>query len=211
MRVRVIGAGRLGHALAADLVHAGHEVRILDESADRVARLPAALRSLAVPGSPLDRDALSGALAGCDAVATVTGDDAVNAVVALAARRELRVPLAVAVIGNPARAQALVGLGAHILCPTARIVRDLHITLTRSGLESELPLGRDAGVYRAEVPSRLAGRTLRELQRPGDLVPVAVERAGRVLLAAPDLMLASGDVLHVAAADRRDLADLMRP
>ena len=70
----------------------------------------------------------------------LTPDDPLNAVVALAARRELRVPLAIAVIGNPARAEALAGLGVRVICPTTRAARELHQTLVRSGVESELLL-----------------------------------------------------------------------
>jgi trk system potassium uptake protein TrkA len=211
MRVLVVGAPRLGRLLARELLHAGHEVRILEPSEERLARLPAGLAAATVHGSPMERDALSGALAGCDAIAAVTDDDTVNAVVALAARRELRVPLAAAVIGNTARAEALSGLGAHIICPTARTARDLHLTLVRSGIEGELLFGGELGVYRAEMPVRLAGRTMRNLERPGELLPIAVERGGRALLAVPQLVVAEGDVLHVAALRRDDVADLVRP
>ena len=60
-------------------------------------------------------------------------------------------------------------------------------------------------------PPRLAGRTLAELQRPGELAPLAVERAGHTLMAAPELTIASGDVLHVLARSREEVADMVRP
>jgi trk system potassium uptake protein TrkA len=209
MRVLIVGAGRLGRVLAADLLHDGHDVRILDPGRERLARLPATFEDRALHGSPLDRGTLAGALAGRDALAAVTPEDALNAVVALAARRELRVPLAVAVIGNPARAEALAGLGVHIICPTTRTAREIHLTLARSGVESELLIGAEIGIYRAELPARLSGRRLRELERPGELLPIAVERDGRVLIALPELTVAGGDVLHVAAARRDDVVELM--
>jgi trk system potassium uptake protein TrkA len=211
VRALVVGAERLGRSLAEELLRAGHEVRILEPDRERVARLPAPLASCAVHGSPLDRAALAAAAAGCDGVATATRDDALNAVVALAARRALGVPLVVAVIRGTARAEALSGLGVHIVCPTARTASELHLTLVRSGVESELQIGADAGVYRVELPDRLAGRPLRELAGAGSLVPVALERAGRVLLADPDLITAPGDVLHVAAVHRDLVADLSHP
>ncbi|HSD81218.1 MAG TPA: TrkA C-terminal domain-containing protein, partial [Solirubrobacteraceae bacterium] len=99
----------------------------------------------------------------------------------------------------------------HVLCPTARTARELHLTLVRSGVESELLLDGDVGVYRADPPARLRGRTLRELDRPGELITLAVERGGRVLLASPELAVAEGDVLHVAATSRDDVVDLLRP
>jgi trk system potassium uptake protein len=211
MRALIVGAGRLGRTLAGDLLHAGHDVRILDASATRLARLPTLLEGLTIHGSPLERAVLEGAVAGCDALAAVTDDDALNAVVGLAARRELQVPLAVAVIGSPTRAESLAGSGIRVVCPTARTAHELQLTLIRSGVESELELGGGTAVYRAELPARLDGRVLAELERSGKLVPVAVERAGRVLLAAPDLELHAGDVLHVAATHRDLVSDLTHP
>jgi trk system potassium uptake protein TrkA len=211
VRALVVGAGRLGRALAEELLHAGHEVRILEGDGERLARLPATLAGCARQGSPLDRESLAGALGGCDGVATTTRDDALNTVVALAARRQLGVPLAVAVVHGPARAEALVGLGVHVVCPTVRTASELHLALIRSGVESELHLGDEAGVYRIELPARLAGRPLLALGAPGSVVPVALERDGRVLLARPELVTADGDVLHVAAAHHDLVAGLVQP
>lgn len=211
MRTLIVGAGRLGRRLAGDLLHDGHDVRILDPDRDVLAVLPEPLGSRVVHGSPLDRDALADALAGCDGLVAVGDDDPLNAVVALAARRELHVPLAAAVVGDPACAQALSGLGAHILCPTTHSARELHLTLVRSGIESEVLLGGDAGIYRADVPPRLSGRSVRELERHGELLVVAVERHGRVLLAVPELTVADGDVVHVAAVHREHISDLVGP
>ncbi|HEU0025362.1 MAG TPA: TrkA family potassium uptake protein [Thermoleophilaceae bacterium] len=211
MRVLIVGAERLGGVLAGDLLHVGHEVRLLDDRGERLVALPEGFGGETVEGSPLDRPTLRDAATGCDAVATVTSDDCLNAVVALAAKREFHVPLAVAVISNPRRADALAGLGAHIVCPTTWTARELHSILVRSGVEGELLLGDDVGVYRAEIPSRLAGRTLAELERPGELIPLAVERGGRLLMAMPGLEVAHGDVLHVAAGARDHVTDLVRP
>ena len=211
MRTLIVGAGRLGRSLAQDLVRAGHEVRLLDSSQMRLARLPATFQAPTIEGSPLDRDVLAAAIAGCDAFAAVTEDDALNAVVALAARREFRVPTAVAVIGNRGRAEALAGAGIRIVCPTARTAHELQLTLMRTGVESELELAGETAVYRVDLPARLSGRRLEELERRGELLPVAVERHGRVLLATPDLELGDGDVLHVAAAHHDLVTDLTHP
>jgi Trk K+ transport system NAD-binding subunit len=81
----------------------------------------------------------------------------------------------------------------------------------RSTIESELALGGDTGVYRVEPPARLLGRALSELERGHEVVPVAIERGSRVLLAAPDLTIEEGDVLHLAASHRDLLSELVRP
>jgi trk system potassium uptake protein TrkA len=211
VRILIIGAGRVGRVLATDLLHARHDVRVLDERADELRRLPHDFEGRTAQGSPLDRAVLAGASDGCDALACVSEDDNLNAVVALAARRELRVPLTLAVVANPRRAEALAGLGAQVVCPTTRTAHQLHMALVRSAIESELALGGDAGVYRVEPPARLLGRALSELVRGHEVVPVAIERGSRVLLAAPDLTIEKGDVLHLAASHRDLLSELVRP
>ena len=195
MRILIVGAERLGQLLATNLLDAGHDVQVLDP----------------VRADPLDRDTLIRAAEGCDALACVSDDDNLNAVVALAARRDLRLPLAVAAVANPRRADALTGLGAHIFCPTTQNAHALHLALIRSGVENELTLGSGVGVYRVELPPRLAGRSLSELERRGEVVAVAVERRSEVILAAPDLVLEQGDAVHLAASHRDLVSELTRP
>ncbi len=211
MRIVILGAERLGRVLALDLLQAGHEVRLLEQRGDLLAALPPGFKGRAIHGSPLHRATLADAVAGCDGIACMSSDDCLNAVVALAARREFRVPSSIAVIGNPRRAEALSGCGAYVICPTTRTARDIRLALDRSGTETELLLGDELAIYRTELPPRLAGRTLAELQRPGELAPLAVERAGHTLMAAPELTIASGDVLHVLARSREEVADMVRP
>jgi trk/ktr system potassium uptake protein len=211
MRVVIVGAERLGRVLALDLLQAGHEVRLLEQRRELLEALPSGFEGRAIHGSPLRRATLADAVAGCDGLAAVSSDDCLNAVVALAARQEFHVPSSIAVIGNARRAEALSGRGAYVICPTTRTAHDIRLALDRSGVETELLLGDDLAVYRTEVPPRLVGRTLAELQRPGDLVPVALERAGHTLIAAPTLSIAYGDVLHVLARSRDDVADMVRP
>ena len=211
MRVVILGAERLGRVLALDLLEAGHDVRVLEPRGDLLAAFPPGSGARLLSGSPLHHGTLSDALAGSDAVAAVSSDDCLNAIMALAARREFRVPVAIAVIGNSRRAEALSGSGAHIICPTARTAREICLTLDRSGVESELVLGDELAVYRAEVPPRLEGRTFAELARPGELTPLALERSGHVLMAAPELTVSYGDVLHVLARSRDHVADTVRP
>lgn len=211
MLVLIVGGERLGRMLAANLLDQGHQVRLLDERERVLAQIEPGFSGQVLQGSPLERGTLAGAAAGCDALAAVSADDCLNVTTALAARRELGVPLALAAVSEPRLAHALVGLEARIVCPTTRTARELHLALVRSGVESELLLGESLAVYRAELPARLAGRTLGELERPGELVPIALERAGHFLLAVPGLAIETGDVLHVAASAREIVADLARP
>ena len=211
MRVVILGAERLGRVLALDLLNAGHEVRLLDQRRELLAALPPGFEGRVIHGSPLNRATLADAVAGCDGIAAVSSDDCLNAVVALAARHEFHVPSSIAMIGNPRRAEALSGHGAYVICPTTRTARDIRLALDRWGAETELLLGDELAIYRIELPPRLVGRRIAELHRPGELAPLAVERAGHTLMAAPDLTIRSGDVLHVLARSRDEVADMVRP
>ena len=211
MRVVILGAERLGRVLALDLLQAGHEVRLLEQRRELLAALPREFEGRVINGPPLHRATLADAVAGCDGIAAVSSDDCLNAVVALAARREFHVPSTIALIGNPRRAEALNERGVYVICPTTRTARDIRLALDRSGVETELLLGDGLAIYRTEVPPRLADRTLAELHRPGELAPLALERAGHTLMAAPELTILYGDVLHVLARSRDDVADMMRP
>ena len=55
-----------------------------------------------------------------------------------------------------ARAEALAALGIDAICPTIRTAREIHLTIVRSGIESELLLDGDAG-----MPGWLASLTRR--------------------------------------------------
>jgi trk system potassium uptake protein len=211
MRILIVGADRLGRLLATDLLQSGHDVRVLDSRAELLRQLSHDFEGRTVHGSPLEQSTLSGAVDGCDAIGCVSEDDNLNVVVALAARRELHVPLALAVAANPRRAESLSGLGAHVVCPTTQTAHALHFALVRSAVEAEIVLGHDLAVYRVEIPPRLAGRSLNELGPPDEILAVAVERSAQVLLAAPELVLQEGDVLHVAASRRELLTELTRP
>jgi trk system potassium uptake protein TrkA len=211
VRILIVGAGRLGRALATDLLHAGHDVHVLDPRAGLLRRLPHDFEGRTVHGSPLERTTLSGAVDGCDAIGCVSEDDNLNGVVALAARRELHVPFALAVIANPARAAGLTGLGALVVCPTTRTAHALHLALVRSGVDTELVLGADLAIYRVEIPARLVGRALAELGPPDEVLAVALERGSQMLLASPELVLQEGDVLHLAATRPDRVSEMTRP
>lgn len=100
----VIGGGRIGTALARQLLATDHEVVVLERDAAAVARLAALephVRVIQADG--VDPAALEAAgIRRVSVVAAVTGDDATNLVVAALARLEFAVPHTIARIVDPA-------------------------------------------------------------------------------------------------------------
>jgi len=102
----VIGGGRIGTALARQLLAGGHEVVVLERRADQAAQLASLLPTAQVVNDDgVDPAALEAAgIRRAEVVAAVTGDDATNVVVAALARLEFAVPHTIARIVDPAHA-----------------------------------------------------------------------------------------------------------
>ncbi len=101
MRVAIAGAGKVGRAIARELLQNGHEILLLDRDA-----------ALAKPGivegaETLMADACEitaleeARLSQCDVVVAATGDDKVNLVVSLLAKMEFGVSRVVARVNHP--------------------------------------------------------------------------------------------------------------
>ena len=101
MRVAIAGAGKVGRAIARELVTNGHQVLLIDRDAElaRPGTVEGAeiLLADACEISALDEAQLSQ----CQVVVAATGDDKVNLVVSLLAKTEYGVPRVVARVNHP--------------------------------------------------------------------------------------------------------------
>jgi trk system potassium uptake protein TrkA len=119
MRVVIMGCGRVGSLLAAQLHREGHEVSIIDMSQKSFRRLPDDFRGLAVIGTGIDEDVLRAAgIEGADAFVAVTEGDNRNIMAAQVAREIFGVPEVVARIYDPGREAIYRELGLDTICPT---------------------------------------------------------------------------------------------
>lgn len=200
MRTVVLGCGRVGAGLAAELETRGVTVAAVDSEPAALARLPAGFRGTRVTGSAMDREVLRRAgIEQADAAAVVTGDDAVNAVVALHCRSVLRVPLVVARLYDPVRAELTRRLGIRTLSPVTWGIQGLADVLRPGRLHTVVRLGTGhVEIADVRVPALLDGRTAAELEVAGEAQVVALTRHGRTVLATAATPLETGDVVHVA-------------
>ena len=101
MRVAIAGAGKVGRAIARELVANGHQVLLIDRDAELarpgVVEGADTLLADACEISALDEAMLSH----CQVVVAATGDDKVNLVVSLLAKTEYGVPRVVARVNHP--------------------------------------------------------------------------------------------------------------
>ena len=123
MNLLIIGCGAMGASLAQQMTELGHDVSVVDRSAESFSALPDDFGGFMLCGNPIDQDVLRRAgIEGCDAVAAMTPSDNVNVMVSQLARELFGVKKVLTRISYPAREMIFAQLGLHTICPTALTV-----------------------------------------------------------------------------------------
>ncbi|PJN32332.1 potassium uptake protein [Streptomyces sp. CB02959] len=202
MRVIIVGCGRVGARLAAQLAVEGHDVRIIDRSAKAHRLLPAGFPGRFHEGNGFSRTVL--AVAGiehADAFVAVTSTDSSNIVSARTAKETYRVPLVLARICDPAHADIYRELGIPTVASVRWTVHRIHQMLLHRHLTPELSFGNgETLLLRSELPAYLTGRRLTEFDVDGEIRVVEVTRAGRSLVPAHHTPAEPGDLVTFAVA-----------
>jgi trk system potassium uptake protein TrkA len=119
MKVMIVGCGRVGAGLAAQLSASGHDVTILDVATRSFDRLPSGFSGRAIRGNGTDEDVLRRTgLAGSDVFIALTEGDNRNVLMAQLARETFAIPTVIAKINDPVRAEAYTALGLATVCRT---------------------------------------------------------------------------------------------
>ncbi len=126
MKVLIVGCGRVGSRLAAQLSEQGHDVTVIDRdqsklnlAAQRGVLDPATFKGDAVVGDGTDAEVLRRAgIEDADAFIAVTEGDNRNIMAAQIAQHVFKVPRVVCRIYDPVREEAYRKLGLSTFCPT---------------------------------------------------------------------------------------------
>ena len=126
MKAIVVGAGRVGSALAKSLQAAGWDVAVVDETEEALARLGENWPGEFHVGHGMDTSVLERAgITDADALVSSTDGDNTNIVVAQLAKRRYEVPAVAARILDPARAEFYSGRGFDVVSPTSTAIEEL--------------------------------------------------------------------------------------
>jgi len=133
MRVIIVGCGRVGARVAAELDQRGENVTVIDISTRAFARLPQDFGGETVRGSGTDEDVMRGAgTEQADVVMALTEGDNRNALSAQLAKHTFGVPRVIAKINDPLRGEAYRALGLEVICRTI-ILGDALVTAAVEG------------------------------------------------------------------------------
>lgn len=126
MKAVVIGCGRVGSAVAKNLLAEGWEVTAVDENEDALLRLGPDWRGEFVLGHGMDTGVLEEAgIAEADAAVVSTTGDNTNIVIAQVLRRRYEIGTVVVRVLDPARAAFYAERGLHTICPTQTAISEL--------------------------------------------------------------------------------------
>ncbi|MER6532946.1 potassium channel family protein [Streptomyces sp. 900105755] len=202
MRAIVVGCGRVGATLATQLVTEGHDVRVIDQEPEAARLLPTGFPGAFLVGSGFSRPVLEEAGVGhADALVAVTARDNGNIVSARTAKETYRVPIVLARIHDPGRAELCRELGIPAVSSVRWAVSRIHQMLLHRHLTPELVFGNgETLLVRSELPGHLTGRRPTELDVDGEIRVVEITRAGRSLLPAHGVLAEPGDLVTFAVA-----------
>ena len=135
MRVVIVGCGRLGARLAAQLDEASNDVVIVDRDSLAFRKLASSYRGDTLIGTGIDEDVLRQAgIEQADCFIAATEEDNRNIFAAQVAKMTFNVPKVFARIYDPIRAETYGHFGLDVICPTATIA-----TRVLDTLENERP------------------------------------------------------------------------
>lgn len=211
MRVAIAGAGKVGRAIARELIQNGHQILLLDRDA-ALARPGVVEGAEVLMADACEVSALEEArLFECDVVVAATGDDKVNLVVSLLAKTEFGVPRVVARVNHPKNEWMFdTTWGVDVAVSTPRMLSALVEEAVSVGDLVRLFSFRQGEADLVEITlasdSPVAGQRVGAQNWPEDTALVAIVRGDRVIAPTADDPLEIGDELIFVAAPRQESA-----
>jgi trk system potassium uptake protein TrkA len=208
VKVIIVGGGKVGSALAALLLAAGHTITLVEMRREVLAHLQQELSpGVVVQGSGTDPNLLEAAgIRQAQVVAAVTGADELNLVVTSLARFEFGVPRTIARVNNPRNAWMFTPeMGVDVALNQADLMA--HLIAEEMSLGDMITLlklrkGQFSLVEEKVHPTAIAaGKAIGEIDLPSECVLAAVIRKGELLIPHSSLVLQPADqVLAVVHA-----------
>jgi len=202
MNFIIVGCGRVGAELCYHLYKSGHQVVVVDSNRQAFNRLHPDFR-----GRTLEGEGLADSVVECagireaNGLAAVTNSDALNAVVAHAAREFFDVPIVVARNYDPNLRSVIEAFGLQTVGSTLWGAQRVEEMLMNPSEKVVYSAGNgEVEIYEVRIPEEWSGRTLGELLSPlKECRPVALTRAGRASLPEVGTKLQEDDLLNVSS------------
>ncbi len=211
MKVVIAGAGNVGSFIAEDLYNAGHEVLVLEQDDQLVAKLSKQIDCTWVVADACEVSSLHKAgVANADVVVAATGDDEDNLVVSLLAKQEFMVPRVVARVNHPKNHWLFnKSWGVDVAVSTPHLLSSLVEEAVSVGTLVRLLSFEQSGARLVEVTlaedSPAVDRQIAQVGIPKGATIVAVVRTENIVVPRGDTILRIGDeVLALVSSDTEE-------
>ncbi|MFH1190702.1 MAG: TrkA family potassium uptake protein [Candidatus Omnitrophota bacterium] len=196
MYVIIVGCGRVGSELAKLLSGEGHDVVVIDKAQEAFKRLGDTFNGLTMVGNGFDLALLKQVgIEKANAFCAVTDGDNTNLISAQVAKKIFSVPKVLARVYDPQRAHIYAALGLDIISGTMLFSAMLRDKIIESRFSSYLIESKDLGVIEIEVKNELVGKTIQDINIPGDFIVTALRRMQGVVIPEPKTVLKDKDIL----------------
>jgi trk system potassium uptake protein TrkA len=201
MNVIVMGCGRVGSDLATALSKDGHQVAVVDSTEKAFQNLPPDFKGKMVEGEMMSRDVLFRAgIEKADALAAVTNDDALNAVVAHVAQTIYDVKHVIVRNYDPDFRPLLEAFNLQVVSPNSWGSKRIQELILHADIQTIFSPGNgEVEIYEISIPDGWAGKRLNDMMTSKDVLAVSIARAGQAFLPEADCMLEEGDVVYISA------------
>ena len=211
MRIAIAGSGKVGRALAKDLLSNGHQVLMIDSDPECLDRKDLAGAETLL-GDVCEISVLEQAdLPNVNILVATTGDYKVNLVVSLLAKTEFGVDRIVARVNHPKNEWLFDETwGVDVAVSTPQILVSLVEEAVSIGDLVKLFTFKKSGIDLVEVTldidSPVIGQRVGSVSWPIDTAPVAILRDGSVLVPTKDDTMEVGDELLFVSKQEQETA-----
>ncbi|MFH1199025.1 MAG: TrkA family potassium uptake protein [Candidatus Omnitrophota bacterium] len=196
MYVIIVGCGRVGSELSKLLSNEGHNVVVIDKERKAFDRLGGTFNGLTMVGNGFDLELLKQVgIEKSDAFCAVTNGDNTNLISAQVAKKIFKVPKVLARVYDPQRAHIYAALGLDILSGTVLFASMLRDKIIESRFSSYLIETKELGVIEVDVEKDLIGKTIQEVNMPGEFLVATIRRLDGVIIPEPQTVLKDKDTL----------------
>jgi len=189
----------VGSELAKLLAAEGHNVVVIDKNQASFERLGGTFNGVTLVGNGFSLGLLKQAgIEKADAFCAVTNGDNTNLISAQAAKKIFQVPKVIARVYDPERAHIYAALGLEIISGTILFAAMLRDKIIESRFSSYLIESKELGVLEIEAKDSLAGKTIQDINIPGEFLVVAIRRLQGVIIPELQTVLKQKDILMAA-------------
>src|SRR3989338_1897728 len=196
MHIIIAGCGRVGSELARLLSNEGHDVIVIDKNKSSFDRLGGVFNGVTLLGSGFDVELLKQAgIEKADAFCAVTNGDNTNLVAAQVAKKIFNVPKVIVRVYDPNRANIYKALGLDVISGTILFASMIRDKVVESKFSSYLIESGELGVLEIEVSKDWQGRTVGDINVPGELIVTTIRRIDGVIIPELSTKVKKGDML----------------